>query len=135
MVALLWSEGIITYLKCTFSNWIFPPLNLRGFAFSLSLMSAFSCHNIRNGMQYLKVMQEMTIASKYDHIHSIYSNKWRPKFEENCNLTQVRLQSILENIIYSVTDPVIKLTPLITDSGLGNPKCYGIQNQHVSFST
>jgi len=92
-------------------------------------------------MQFLKVMQEKKITSKmqekkitskYSHIHSNYI---KTIHEENRNLTLIRLQSILlGNIIYSVTDPSIELTPLIMDSGLGNPKFHGIQNQCVSFS-
>lgn len=36
-----------SYLKCTFSNWMLPPFNFKGFALSLSWISAFTCSTHR----------------------------------------------------------------------------------------
>lgn len=56
-------------------------------------------------------------------------------YEGNHDLTLIRLPSILGNMIYSVADPIVELTPLMIDSSLGNLKCHGIQNDGASIST
>ena len=73
-----------SYLKCTLSNWMPPPFNIRGLASSLSLISGFSCRNVWNkvlhkpgpqGSSFFFTKKEKSFGSTIKSVHYSVTNE------------------------------------------------------------